>query len=100
MAPEVPGFDASRSRLSKCLQESGRTLTGSPRAPGLSGIGLDGARVIVGLDGARWIVEMTKSRRYHIIDRWSPPADDPVYGLGTALMITFARFKLLYEDVD
>ena len=52
-----------------------------------------------GLDGAQWIIEAAKGGRYHIVDRWSPPADDPVHALGTTLMIALAHFKLLYEDV-
>jgi hypothetical protein len=53
----------------------------------------------VGLDGAQWIIETRKGGRYHIVDRWSPPADDPVHALGTTLMINLAHFKLLPEDV-
>lgn len=52
-----------------------------------------------GLDGAQWIIEMAKGGHYHVIDRWSPRADDPVHGLGTILMIDLAHFKLLYQDV-
>ena len=53
----------------------------------------------IGLDGAQWIIEISGGGRYHIIDRWSPRADDPVHEVGTTLMINFAHFKLLYEDV-
>jgi len=53
----------------------------------------------IGLDGAQWIIEAVKGGRYHVIDRWSPRADDPVHGIGTILMINLAHFKLLYEDV-
>jgi hypothetical protein len=53
----------------------------------------------IGLDGAQWIIEMAKSGRYHVIDRWSPRADDPVHRLGTVLLINLAHFKLLYKDV-
>jgi hypothetical protein len=52
-----------------------------------------------GLDGAEWIIEATKGGRYHIVDRWSPPANDPVHALGTTLMINLAHFRLLYQDV-
>jgi len=52
-----------------------------------------------GLDGAQWIIEVVKGGRCHIVDRWSPPTDDPVHALGTALMINLAHFKLLHEDV-
>jgi hypothetical protein len=52
-----------------------------------------------GLDGAQWIMEMAKGGRYHVIDRWSPSADDPVHRIGTTMMINLAHFKLLYEDV-
>ncbi len=61
-------------------------------------VAADGA-VLVGLDGARWIMEATKAGRYHIVDRWSPPARDPVHTLGITLMIDLAHFKLLYQDV-
>jgi hypothetical protein len=53
----------------------------------------------IGLDGAQWILEMAKGGRYHVIDRWSPSAEDPVHRLGTTMMINLAHFKLLYEDV-
>jgi hypothetical protein len=42
---------------------------------------------------------MTQSGRYHIIDRWSPRPDDPVYELGITMLINLAHFKLLNEDV-
>ena len=53
----------------------------------------------IGFDGAQWIVEMAKSGRYHVIDRWSPSADDSVHGLGMALLINLAQFNLRYEDM-
>lgn len=52
-----------------------------------------------GLDGAQWVIEATKGGRYHVVDRWSPSANDPVHALGTVLMVNLAHFKLLYEDV-
>lgn len=52
-----------------------------------------------GLDGAEWIIEMVKDGRYHVIDRWSPPADDPIHQIGISLVIRLAKLKLLYEDV-
>jgi hypothetical protein len=53
----------------------------------------------IGVDGARWIMEGSKDGRYHVVDRWSPPADDPIHSLGTTMMINLARFRLLYQDV-
>ncbi|MGB7762559.1 MAG: hypothetical protein WBL61_22180 [Bryobacteraceae bacterium] len=50
-------------------------------------------------DGAKWIMEASKGGRYHIVDRWSPPCNDPIHYLGTTLMIDLARFPLLYEEV-
>jgi hypothetical protein len=52
-----------------------------------------------GLDGAQWIIEAVKGGRYQIVDRWSPPADDPIHALGTTLLINPAHFRLLYQDV-
>jgi len=37
--------------------------------------------------------------RYHVVDRWSPSADDPIHVIGTMLMINLAHFRLLYQDV-
>jgi hypothetical protein len=54
---------------------------------------------VIGLDGAQWIIEAVKGGSYHIVDRWSPPAGDPVHALGTTLMINLTHFKLLYEDL-
>ena len=53
----------------------------------------------IGLDGAQWIIEMAKSGRYRVIDRWSPFTEVPVHRLGITMMINLAHFKLLYQDV-
>jgi hypothetical protein len=51
------------------------------------------------LDGAQWIVEASKDGRYQIVDRWSPPPDDPIHALGMMLTIDLAHFNLSRQDV-
>jgi hypothetical protein len=53
----------------------------------------------VGLDGARWIMEASKDGHYQIVDRWSPPPDDPIHTLGMMLMIDLAHFNLRNQEV-
>jgi len=53
---------------------------------------------IVQLDGAQWIVEGIRNGDYHIIDRWSPEASDPVRAIGiTALKL--GRFRVRSQDL-
>jgi len=51
------------------------------------------------LDGAQWIMEASKDGHYQIVDRWSPPPDDPIRALGTMLTINLARFTLPRQEV-
>jgi hypothetical protein len=53
---------------------------------------------VMGADGARWILEGVKSRKYLILDRWSPTAG-PVRDLGTYMLFVIADLKLLYTEV-
>ena len=48
---------------------------------------------IVNLDGAQWIVEGVKNGQYHVVDRWSPDAPDPVRAIGL-LALRLGRVKL------
>ena len=51
------------------------------------------------LDGAQWIVEASKDGHYQIVDRWSPPPDDPIHTLGMMLTNGLAHFKLRRQEV-
>jgi len=54
---------------------------------------------VLTLDGAAWVAEAVKGGRYKIVDRTSPPAEDPIHWIGTTLMIDLAHFRLLYQEV-
>jgi len=49
-------------------------------------------------DGAHWIFEGVRNGQYHVIDRWSPAAGDPVRTAGV-LALKFARFKIRPAEV-
>jgi hypothetical protein len=53
---------------------------------------------VLALDGASWVFEAVKEGKYKIVDRHSPK-DGPVRQIGLAMMIKFAKLKLLYQDV-
>ena len=62
-------------------------------------VGPDGKKIVeVHVDGAEWILEGVKDGKYKIADRWSPEKG-PVRALGLAMLIDFAKLKLLYEEV-
>lgn len=43
---------------------------------------IDPPKDVIQLDGAQWILEGVKNGQYHIVDRWSPEAADPVRAIG------------------
>jgi hypothetical protein len=54
---------------------------------------------MITVDGAQWIVEGAKNGHYKIVDRTSPPVEDPIHWIGIDLMIHLAHLRLLYQDV-
>jgi hypothetical protein len=52
-----------------------------------------------GLDGAEWILEAVTDGRYQIVNRWSPPKIDPVYGLGMTFVIGLAHMRLDPKEI-
>jgi hypothetical protein len=52
----------------------------------------------VTLDGAQWIVEGVKDGRYHVIDRFSPNAADPVRVFGL-MALKLARFRMRASEI-
>jgi hypothetical protein len=52
----------------------------------------------IGLDGAQWIFEGVRGGQYHLIDRWSPEAGDPVRAVGT-LALKLARFRIRASEI-
>jgi hypothetical protein len=51
-----------------------------------------------GLDGAQWILEGVRGGKYHIVDRWSPEAGDPVRAVGV-LALKLARFRIRAAEI-
>lgn len=45
------------------------------------------------VDGAEWIIEGVRNGEYHVVDRWSPQAGDPVRAIGV-LALKLARIKI------
>lgn len=54
--------------------------------------------IMIGLDGAQWIFEGVRDGKYHVIDKWSPYAGDPVRALGI-LALKLARFRIRAADI-
>jgi hypothetical protein len=48
--------------------------------------------------GAQWIFEGVRDGKYHVIERWSPQAGDPVHAIGT-LALRLARFRIHPQDI-
>lgn len=59
---------------------------------------LPATRPDMGVDGAHWIVEAVKDGRYHVVDRWSPPAKDPIHQFAITLL-DLAEFKLPHDEI-
>lgn len=56
----------------------------------------DGTIRIDGDDGAQWIVEGVRSKRYHVIDRWSPKDN---YRLACLYLLKLSRIRVNDADI-
>jgi hypothetical protein len=50
------------------------------------------------LDGARWVFEGVRGGKYHVVDRWSPYAGDPLRAAGL-LALKLGRFRIRTQDI-
>ncbi len=50
------------------------------------------------LDGAQWIIEGVRNGNYHVVDRWSPEAGNPVRAIGL-LALKLGRFKIRSTEI-
>lgn len=53
-----------------------------------------------GADGSQWIIEGVRNGRHHVVDRWSPPSDDPIHILGLAFAVNLAELKRLPREIN
>lgn len=51
-----------------------------------------------GLDGSEWIIEGTAYGKYHVVDRWCPESNSPVYNIAKIFKDLITEYK--YELFD
>jgi hypothetical protein len=53
---------------------------------------------VVQVDGAQWVIESVRNGKYHVVDRWSPEAGDPIREMGL-LALKLSRLRVRAAEI-